>query len=371
MQLRPSLLLILAFTVLSAATNSMNETPETSAAEKIIINSAAFRYSEELDKILLDKKTAQFAIGKSKQGRAIEAFYFPGASDKRALVIGGMHGSELSSIEVAHELLSQVRTNDSIYYNVIIIPSLFPDNADQARQNPLLIGSMDNIGRYSYPGAVDPNRQMPTPGKAFDEHDSLDHAGRKTENENVMLLELIDQYRPQRIINLHAIRTIENAGVYADPRTDHNGLALGYATDSSLAISIAKHIYDNGGDVPGNHITTKPTALYYKDPLPAANGFLQKRNMSGSPMPGHKGGGISIGTWASTAVMDENNPSKNRNAIRLITLEFPGSKRPVDYLHPRQQAWCRRQVERYAAALRTIFLGEYFVEEASPAMARR
>ena len=372
MQLKPSILLIFAFIVLSAATNSSEiKIP----AEKISVlktsHDAGFLYPEELNKILLDRKAAQFIIGKSKQGRAVDAYFFPGTSDKRALVIGGMHGSELSSIEVANELLAQLRKNDSIYYNVIIIPSLFPDNAEQARQNPWLIGSVDNIGRYSYPGAIDPNRQMPTPGKPFDEDDSLDHVGRKTENENAILLELIDQYRPQRIVNLHAIRTTENAGVYADPRTDHHRIALGYATDSSLATTIAKHIFGNGGYVPGNRINSQPTALYYKDPVSVAAGLFQKRNMSGSPMPGHKGGGVSMGTWASTAVMDENNPNKNREAIRLITMEFPGSKRPVDYLQPQQRQYCQQQIEWYAAALKTIFLGEYFVEDSSSTMARR
>ena len=371
MQLRPSILLILAFTVLSAATNNKSETFYNPILKEAGIKKFSESGSEELDRILQDKKTKQFTIGKSKQGRVIEAFYFPGTSDKRALVIGGMHGSELSSIEVARELLLQLTKNDSTYYNVIIIPSLFPDNAEQARQNPSLIGSVENIGRYSYPGAVDPNHQMPTPGKAFDEDNCLDHAGRKTETENAILLDLIGQYRPQRIVNLHAIRTIENAGVYADPRTDHNGVALGYESDSSLAISIAQFISAKGGYVPGNRLRSKPSALYYKDPLPVQKGLLQRRNMSGSPMPGHKGGGVSIGTWASTSVMDETHPTKNRDAIRLITVEFPGSKRPVDYLYPHQQYYCQQQIERYAAALKAIFLGEYFVEDPSLVVAVR
>src|SRR6185295_3212630 len=117
-----------------------------------------------------------------------------------------------------------------------------------------------------FPGAVDPNRQMPTPGLAFDEEDGLDHAGRKIENENALLLDLIDQYRPQRIVNLHAIRDTANAGVFADPRTDDKSFALGYESDSSLAIAIAKDIEQNGGYIPGNRLNKKPSALYYKDP---------------------------------------------------------------------------------------------------------
>ena len=137
-----------------------------------------------LEKILFERKSTQFNLGKTRKGRDVEAYYFPGTSDKKALIIGGMHGSELSSIEVAKELLEQLNNGDSIYYNVIIIPSLFPDNAETARQYPQMIGDVRNVGRYSFAGAIDPNRQMPSPGSAFDENASLDHAGRKIETEN-------------------------------------------------------------------------------------------------------------------------------------------------------------------------------------------
>jgi hypothetical protein len=278
------------------------------------------------------------------------------------LIIGGMHGSELSSIEIAKELLNQLQHGDSIFYSVIVIPSLFPDNAEIAKRRPSKIGDVENIGRYSYPGAVDPNRQMPAPGHAFDEDNCMDHAGRKMENETSLLLELINQYRPQRIVNLHAIRNTEYAGVFADPRTDHNGIALGYASDSSLAVAIARSIHQQGGYIPGNQLNKKPTALYYKDPVAVAEGAFQKRNFTGSYIPGKRGGGVSLGTWASTAVVDREDPNKTRDAIRIITMEFPGSKRPVDY-KKELQSFYQQQVEIYATALRTIFLGDHFTEK--------
>ena len=301
-------------------------------------------------------------MGSSQQGRNIEAYFFPGSSNKRALVIGGMHGSELSSIEVARELLEMMTHANTPYYNVIIIPSLFPDNAEAAKQFPLQIGDHQNIGRYSFPGAVDPNRQMPTPGHAFDEDHELDHAGRKIENENALLLGLIGEFQPQRIVNLHAIRDKNYAGVFADPRTDHNGIALGYDTDSSLAVEVAKHINQNGGYVPGNHLATNPNALYYKDPQPVAAGQFQKRNFSGSFLPGKRGGGVSLGTWASTAVVDANDSTRNREAMRILTIEFPGSKRPIDYNSKKEQNFYQKQVESYAAALYDVFLQDYFTE---------
>ena len=356
-----SILLFIVFTLLSSTSNSrfLKATKSIISAD---IGEPSELNVEELEKILINRKATRFIPGKSQQGRNVEAWFYPGSSNKRALIIGGMHGSELSSIEVAKELQRQLVADDNIFYNVIIIPSLFPDNAEAAKQNPLLIGGIENIGRYSNRGAVDPNRQMPTPGLAFDEESCIDHAGRKIEIENTLLLELIDQYRPQRIINLHAIRIITNAGVFADPRTDHNGIALGYASDSSLAIAIAAAIQKKGGYIPGNHLRKKPTAVYYKDPAPVAPGLFQKRNLTGSPLPGKRGGGVSFGTWASTAVCDQEAPSKNRDAIRLITIEFPGSKRPVDYKKD-LRGFYEKQVELYAAAIKNVFLGEYFTEE--------
>ena len=256
-----------------------------------------------------------------------------------------------------------LKQSGDIYYNVIIIASLFPDNAETAKQFPLQIGDADNIGRYSFAGAVDPNRQMPTPGQAFDEEHEVDHAGRKIENENSLLLGLISEYHPQRIVNLHAIRDKNYAGVFADPRTDHNSIALGYATDSSLAIEIAKHIDQRGGYVPGNHLATIPNALYYKDPEPVAAGEFQKRNFTGSFLPGKRGGGVSLGTWASTAVFDEFDSTKNRDAMRILTIEFPGSKRPVDYQLKNDQDYYQKLVELYASSLYDVFLQRFFVEE--------
>jgi hypothetical protein len=358
-------LLFIALTVLTSA-GSSGTTKSAGIADTAVttvVTNIEVLYSEELTKILTERKASNFVLGRSQQGRNIEAYFFPGTSDKRALVIGGVHGSELSSIEVAKQLLQTLKTGDSIFYNVIVIPSLFPDNAEKAKRLPSQIGGVENIGRYSFPGAVDPNRQMPTPGRSFDEEDALDHAGRKIENENTFLLDLIDQYRPQRIVNLHAIRDSSYAGIFADPRTNEKGFALGYETDSMLAVMIAQHIKQHGGYIPGNCLHKKPTALYYKDPAAAPAGSLQKRNFSGSSLPGKRGGGVSLGTWASTAVVDERDPTKNREAMRILTMEFPGSKRPSDYTSKNQQAFYQQQVELYAAALKNIFLGNYFIEE--------
>lgn len=325
-------------------------------------NAPALSFTEKLKKVLLEKKATKFELGLSKKGQAIDAWYFPGTSDKKALVIGGVHGSELSSIAVVNELLDQLTTKGTIYYNVIVIPSLFPDNAKTACGAQHEIGSGKNIGRYSFAGAPDPNRQMPAPGSPFNEADARYNVGRSVEEENILLLQLIEAYRPQRIASVHAIRDKKFSGFFADPRTDEKGIALGFDSDSILAINMALHVHRQGGNAPGNALYRRPQAHYYKDPLPVAKNEFQRRNIAGSPMPGYKGNGISLGTWASTAIKDHTDPSRDRDALRIITIEFPGSKRPVDYSDTSLKYDCQKQIKLYAAAIRTVFLQAVCIE---------
>ncbi|HYE55881.1 MAG TPA: hypothetical protein VD996_13605 [Chitinophagaceae bacterium] len=303
-----------------------------------------------------NKTAAKGMLGFSQKGRMIDAWYFPGTSNRNAIVIGGMHGSELSSIEVANTLIKQLQEQPPGYYNVIVIPCLFPDNAASASADPATVGSISNIGRYSHSNAADPNRQMPTPGKAFRPDQPLDHLGRTIEQENQLLLDLIAWFKPERIANIHAIRDEAHAGIYADPRTTHKGIALGFYEDSLLAVSMASRIAAAGGWVPGNKLNDRPSALYYKDPIPARAGQVQKRNTCGSKLPGNRGQGISLGTWAATAVNDPSFPAGDRAAIQLITIEFPGYKAPAHYA-PAQQSIRNKQVEAYASGVKEIFLG--------------
>jgi hypothetical protein len=313
----------------------------------------------EITKVLQSKVPVKGIAGYSKNRRPIEAWYFPGKTDKRALIIGGVHGSELSAIEVARTAIAQLMKDPTNYYSVIIIPVLFPDNMNAAAVKPSLIGSTTNIGRYSHADSPDPNRQMPSLGTAFNEYYPVDHAGRIIEPENQLLLHIIQQFNPERIANLHAIRAIDQAGVYADPRTDSKGYALEYESDSSLAISMATYIEENGGDAPGNNVFKHPSSIYHSDPPVAAPGQKQQRNLHGSRLPNNRGYGVSLGSWASTAVSDPANPKYDRPAIRLLTVEFPGCKRPADYSDPAKRQYYRDQVTAYAGAITSIFLGDF------------
>lgn len=299
-------------------------------------------------------------LGYTAKGQPVNAWYFPGTSDERALIIGGMHGSELSSIALAEELIAALQEGERPYYSVVIVPRLFPDNAAEAIGQPKQLGSFQNIGRYSCKGATDPNRQMPSPGRAFDPSTGLDHMGRRIERENQFLLQLIQDFRPSRIANLHAIRDESKGGIYADPRTDHFGIALGFESDSTLAIEMALAALEAGGSMKGNGLPERYNTLYYKDPAAVAAGQWQPRNFIGSFGKQLRGAGVSMGTWGSTAIALEDNPELNRPAMRVITVEFPGSKRPVDFETSEDKQRCARQLNAFVIALRKVFLGEEY-----------
>ncbi len=193
-------------------------------------------------------------LGYSQKGNPVDVWYFPGTSNHRALIIGGMHGSELSSIRLAENLISYLQQGARPYFSVMIIPSLFPDNAAAAMADADELGSVKNKGRYTNAKTVDPNRQMPPPGQAFNPKHGIDYHGRQIEPENQFLLSLIQLYKPSRVLNIHAIRNKEKTGIYADPRTDEKGIALGFETDSLLAISMAWTAKAAGADVHGNNL---------------------------------------------------------------------------------------------------------------------
>ena len=306
-------------------------------------------------------KPAKKILGYSEKGKPIDVFYFPGTSTKKALVIGGVHGSELSSLEVTKRLINKLTAGEKPYYSVIIIPVLFPDNVATAEKSRVKNRVINNTGRYTNGLAIDPNRQLPALGKPFLVDDGTDAYGRAVEKENALLLQLVQAFAPDRIVSVHAIKDQSKAGIYADPRTDCEGRAVGYSSDSTLAVLMAKYIDDNKGNAFGNNIKTIPTALYYLDPKPVAAGQRQPRNLKGVALKG-KIDGVSLGGWASTAVCDEKN-NYQRNAMRILTIEFPGYKRPVEYKVRDDKEWYEKQVELYSTAITSYFLQAYCVEE--------
>lgn len=309
-----------------------------------------------LAQIKKSTKPSKMVLGYTARQRAINAYYFPGAGPEYAFVIGGMHGSELSSIEVVQAVVDSLSAGILPYFNVVVIPELFPDNAAVAAAHPTEIGSLKNIGRYTSSFTADPNRQMPPLGNPFIPDHPVDFAGRFIEKENQALLYLIQNLHPERIASVHAIRNEEWAGVFADPRTDGYGYAHGFFEDSLLAVYMALRIQQLGGMAQGNKLDSCPSALYHTDPSIAPKGAPQLRNTHGSNSSHRRSFGVSLGGWASTAERAYEESLVPRTAAMVFTVEFPGSRRSVDFAAIPERLNCQKNVAAYASAIVSVLL---------------
>lgn len=168
-------------------------------------------------------------IGKTKSSRSVNAFFFAGTSSERALVVGGMHGSELSAIEVAELLVVDLKKAPTKpHYSVVVIPVLFPDNRvvaenewNRTKDSPQ--NRNRGAGRYTKgkdeTKVNDPNRLNQAAGTPFDPSKPISSAGVPLEPENVMLENVINHFKPTRVAMLHSIQDARIGGFYADPRT--------------------------------------------------------------------------------------------------------------------------------------------------------
>jgi hypothetical protein len=161
----------------------------------------------------LAQRIRQGRLGTTAGARPVEAHFIQGTTTRKALVIAGVHGSERQGIEVARMLLADLAANQPMF-TVIVVPSLFPDNAATGTRE----------------GATPTNRNFPPAsedlaaataaggGTAVDA--STDTRGARTRAilpENIMLLQLIERFSPERIISIHGTRHSGAGGVFYDP----------------------------------------------------------------------------------------------------------------------------------------------------------
>lgn len=343
-------------------THTLQQKNQLSSVQRIITEHTEREYSTHAEA----RSRLPTHLGDSAGGRGIYALDFPGITSNRALVIGGVHGSELSGIEVVETLINQLRTGPRPYYSVTIVPRLFPDNAAVREADPVAIRTDSNVGRYTGGTGVDPNRQMPEFGRSFDPANPMDSRGRFIERENIMLLNLIDSIRPSRIVSVHAMHSDASAGIFADPRTDQNQTALGYDTDRALALEMARLAQQRGAAVRGNRLGSGNESTTYALDPPIVTAGQRQRRSRGQVTADHRGEGVSLGGWGSTAVCDAAHPERNRAAMRIITIEMPRGQRSQDMQTQAQRDARRVVVQAHVDAIREIFLGPHQVETNTP-----
>jgi hypothetical protein len=183
--------------------------------------------------------------------RPVTAFFVRGRTATRALVIAGVHGSEEQGIEVAERLLADLATNQP-HLSVIIVPSLFP-HAAAARTRE---------------GATPTNRNFPTPNRALAAatpaggSGPVDAEARAILPENVMLMQLIERFAPDRIISIHGTHRPGAAGISFDPRQLRGDELAGALATAGMRAVLPDFL--GGQRLPGEDLATA-TSRHFRD----------------------------------------------------------------------------------------------------------
>ena len=125
--------------------------------------------------------------GRSVQGRPVNATAI-GSGDQCVMFIGGIHGNEPAGVGLCQQLAAYLGAHDELVYGlkVIIVPAANPDGLAAATRGNA--------------HGVDINRNFATCNYTA----SAVHGGQAmSQPEAQYLRELIDRYRPMRIITIH------------------------------------------------------------------------------------------------------------------------------------------------------------------------
>ena len=171
------------------------------------------------------------SIGRSVEGRSIEAYTFSGGTGG-TLVLGGMHGDEPKGVYVARRLIGRLGSEVEASA-IVIVPVVNPDGY--------------HLRRRCSANGVDLNRNFPTADWSAGLRRSRNYPGpsEASEPETQAIIELIDTVQPVRIVTIHSInrhRECNNndgpARALADEMAKHNGYpvtdSIGYPTPGSF-----------------------------------------------------------------------------------------------------------------------------------------
>lgn len=273
----------------------------------------------------------------------VEAFYFRGISERRALIVGGVHGTEPGGVEVVDDLLAIMRSPGARmpYFSVIIVPRLFAANVRAGeRASSGTVRSASPRARGGVEAAPDPNRQFPAVGSDPQTNATLgcvvDDQQRCIEPENLVLLDLIQRFQPERVANVHGhseqssrAALLANGGpsITTDPRPGRE------REDDALTLTMATEAQRQGVRIPGNFMGTPDQTTRYP------TGTAPRMSA-----------GITFGQWGSHA-------TPTRPAMNIVLIEtFGNTTSSSRSLNAAQQAARRVELMNLAQILRDIFL---------------
>ena len=285
--------------------------------------------------------SAEVGHSDAAKSRTALVFRFPGRTDRRALILAGVHGTEPAGVDVANLIVTELRdalkAGRTLGFETIIIPRLIKRH-NKASPRFVLIGKVN----------VEPNRNFPQPGESYatahnrgklrkDKAEFLDpqtgkppvgeHASQRMLDETRILLRIIESFKPQRLASLHAhsLSCIpgDAQGIFVDPRG-----GLDATTGKPLT---AEGISD---DAFTGKLLDQGFAFFAANPLPRDT----RKSLVCNPFSGHfrhdgtraihyssvkRAAGTSLGDWAPATVNETPDLGGNRPGITTLTVEIP------------------------------------------------
>lgn len=314
-------------------------------------------------------------VGKTT-AKPVKAFFFPGMTARRALIIGGVHGDEPQGARVVEslrvELEAMATKGTKPHFTVILIPVLIERTHDPKLEKP----------KKRYVGGIEPNRTFPRPREDYADVRARVKAGQpelmmddpkkpgklkeatgkgatsEMIPETRALIALIERFKPERIASVHAHsidakglgRPGDDPGVFVDPRLPKPGKTNDAEVKDDDALAEAMLAGGQGrvpqglrggkndpylGNVGGSKSFAAPTVRY-----------------AASHPQGH-----SLGDWAPA-------PTATREGITTVTVEVP------QYGDDVSKADKLAVEEAHRDVLRDIFLGDPAAVAAAMALAK-
>ena len=214
------------------------------------------------DRAAIQSKPApgrQTRIGKTNLKSPILAFTF-GRGKQRVVILGGMHGDEPSSTQVAEAFVASLeRDPPSAGLSVVVIPEVNPDGL--------------RAGTRSNSVGVDINRNFPSKTWRQGSEESRYYPGPKpmSERETHAIVEVIKRWRPALLISIHAPLKCINWDGPAEDISSAMAQAIGftlckdigYETPGSFGSYAGKDLeiptvtFELGDDLTSQEITTQ------------------------------------------------------------------------------------------------------------------
>ncbi len=171
-----------------------------------------------------------FYLGSTHLGLEISGFEWATGTQKNILILGGVHGDEIEGVVAGHGLITKLRNNFKLGFNLFIVPQFNVDG--------VLARTRGNSR------GVDLNRNLPTSDWSDTAATPRYHPGSApcSESENISLITFIKEKKFAFIYSLHSWKPMLNingkARAVAEVIQKHTGYVIdeeiGYPTPGSL-----------------------------------------------------------------------------------------------------------------------------------------